>query len=509
MMSAGALALSHLGTEIMTCGQQKVILIVDDEADIRLLLEDILGLRYQVKTAADGLEALDLIERSPEAIDLVLTDLRMPRMDGMELLRALQADHPGLGVMMISAHGTVSEAVRAMRGGIFDYITKPLPLDFNEVYAKIDRYFEMRDLKRQQEQLHKQILDLSYFPRSDPNFLARAIPIERDVLLYPGNRRTASFLHEHGGIADAESGLVRYSQGGISRLFPEDFPDLIGRIMGTDEVIEVSRVQAGDRYYQHTYSPFVENRNEIFLAMVDITRQVENEQLRMMLEAGMEHEFKNHLMLISPMAEMLHQELLGPLSDEQKRAAAQIIEGGSLLLSSLTERLEFSRAYSGHLDLKKTPVDIYDLIGEVYRSFPHLPSHTLRIGGEPMGPEKEDQPQALVHCDRQYLKRVVTNLVSNGLKHAGAVDTAVETTDDEILISVIDQGEGMEEEDSRGIWTLGYRAKNRKGKSTGIGLPYSKLIVEAHGGRIGVETALGKGSRFFFSLPASRRGRAA
>jgi two-component system nitrogen regulation response regulator NtrX len=151
---------------------QKTVLVVDDEADIRLLLGGILGLRYQVKTAAAGLEALELIGRAPEVVDLVLTDLRMPRMDGRELLRSLRADYPDLGVMRTSAHGTVTEAVKAMRNGAFDYITKPLPLDFNEIYAKIERYFEMRELKRQTEQLNKQSLDLSYFPRSNPHLPA-------------------------------------------------------------------------------------------------------------------------------------------------------------------------------------------------------------------------------------------------------------------------------------------------------------------------------------------------
>ncbi|MBI2504636.1 MAG: HAMP domain-containing histidine kinase [Candidatus Latescibacteria bacterium] len=106
-----------------------------------------------------------------------------------------------------------------------------------------------------------------------------------------------------------------------------------------------------------------------------------------------------------------------------------------------------------------------------------------------------------MECDSQYLERVLDNLIGNALKHAPWVDIAIEARTEEVLVQVIDGGEGMDEEDCKGIWTLGYRAKNRKGKSTGIGLPYSKLIVEAHGGQIGVRSALGKGSTFYFTLP--------
>lgn len=74
-----------------------------------------------------------------------------------------------------------------------------------------------------------------------------------------------------------------------------------------------------------------------------------------------------------------------------------------------------------------------------------------------------------------------------------------------MCVRVIDEGEGMDEEDARGIWTLGYRAKNRRKKSTGIGLPYCKLIVEAHGGEIGVHSIPGEGSTFYFTLPRDRR----
>ena len=83
------------------------------------------------------------------------------------------------------------------------------------------------------------------------------------------------------------------------------------------------------------------------------------------------------------------------------------------------------------------------------------------------------------------------------------MDVAIVERSDDVLVEICDGGEGMDTEDCEGIWTLGYRAKNRK-HSTGIGLPYSKLIVESHGGKIGVRSALGQGSTFYFTLPRAK-----
>jgi len=481
--------------------QEKGILIVDDEEDIRMMLEDILEVRYRVLTAFDGVDALKQIKAHREQIDLVLTDLRMPRMDGMELLARIDRDYPDLGVMLISAHGTVVEAVGALKSGAYDYITKPLPANLNDLYAQFERFFQIRTMRHEQEKLQEEILHLSYFPRSNPNFVLRGIPIEGDVILWPGNERTTDLLRRAAGEPPAIEGKFCYTQGEITDLFPADFPDVLRRIVGTDEVVEIERVRYGTRHFRHTYTPFVDNRSEIFINVTDITRQVENEQLRTVLEAGMEHEFKNHLTLITPVAEMLQAEMLGELNADQKEAMGRIRGAGNALLESLTERLEFSRAYSGNLRLDTREVDLYRLVSQIYdrllrnetESRYRLEGHLYSSSGLPEGEQ--------IVCDPQYIERVLGNLISNALKHAPWVDVRIARREEELLIEVIDAGDGIEAEDAKGIWQLGYRAKNRKGGSTGIGLPYSRLVVEAHGGQIGVQTAVDEGSRFYFTLP--------
>src|SRR5690348_9005746 len=105
-----------------------LILLVDDDAAIRAVLGSLLKQEgYTVLTAASGGEALALLDKQP--IDAVVTDLRMPGMDGMTLLRRVSQAWPEVPVVVLSAHGTVALAVDAMKGGAADFLTKPFDRD--------------------------------------------------------------------------------------------------------------------------------------------------------------------------------------------------------------------------------------------------------------------------------------------------------------------------------------------------------------------------------------------
>jgi two-component system response regulator FlrC len=115
------------------------ILIVDDEEQMLLAMEAVLqGLGHQVTKARDGKEALAIIERSrPE---LVISDMRMPEMTGLELLKNIHQKEPQLPVVMITAYGTISQAVEAMHAGAFDFITKPFSAeDLERVTSRVLR----------------------------------------------------------------------------------------------------------------------------------------------------------------------------------------------------------------------------------------------------------------------------------------------------------------------------------------------------------------------------------
>ncbi len=116
------------------------ILIVDDEANMQLVLRAMLKKEgYDPLTAGDGIEALRLLRKSAE-VAAVVTDLKMPHLDGMALLYRIIQDYPDIPVIIITAHGTVATAVDAMKKGAFDYITKPFDMEeIKRVIAKAVR----------------------------------------------------------------------------------------------------------------------------------------------------------------------------------------------------------------------------------------------------------------------------------------------------------------------------------------------------------------------------------
>ncbi len=105
--------------------KQGRIVVVDDDGSLRRVTQfQLEQAGYEVRTAANGAEALEILQQSPQ--DLVITDLKMPGLSGLELLRQIRIDHPGVSVIIVTAFGTVGTAVDAMKGGAFDYILKPV-----------------------------------------------------------------------------------------------------------------------------------------------------------------------------------------------------------------------------------------------------------------------------------------------------------------------------------------------------------------------------------------------
>src|SRR5262245_3884159 len=122
------------------------VLLIDDEATIRLSLGD--GLRdagHRVTIASDGAEGLALA--TSKVFDVVVTDIRLPRVDGMTIFRRVRETSPTTDVILITAHGDVSDAVSALKEGAFDYLTKPF--DIEEIAIRLARSEEKRKLHRE------------------------------------------------------------------------------------------------------------------------------------------------------------------------------------------------------------------------------------------------------------------------------------------------------------------------------------------------------------------------
>jgi two-component system response regulator HydG len=130
------------------------VLVVDDEANARSGLEKLLRQEgYSVECAADGALALAAVGETPP--DVVVTDLKMPRMDGMQLLAKMREQDFEIPVIVVTAFGDVSSAVTAMRAGAADYLTKPV--DFDALMLSIERVIEQRDLRVEADALRRQL----------------------------------------------------------------------------------------------------------------------------------------------------------------------------------------------------------------------------------------------------------------------------------------------------------------------------------------------------------------
>src|SRR5258708_25215402 len=119
------------------------VLVVDDEQSLRKVLAATLQREgYEVQVAADGQEALLALDR--DGADVVVTDLVMPKMDGLSLLRKVVARHPDVPVIVVTAHGRVDSAVEAMKAGAFDFVTKPFEnAELKSIIAKATRQSDL------------------------------------------------------------------------------------------------------------------------------------------------------------------------------------------------------------------------------------------------------------------------------------------------------------------------------------------------------------------------------
>ena len=131
-----------------------IILIVDDELNIRNGLVQAVEMEgYEGIPAADGEEAWNII--NSREIDMVITDLRMPGLDGSSLLKKIYSSYPTLPVVVLTGHGTIEDAVTAMQNGAIDFLTKPVNL--NHLFVLIKKSLSSRDMIRKNEELQKEL----------------------------------------------------------------------------------------------------------------------------------------------------------------------------------------------------------------------------------------------------------------------------------------------------------------------------------------------------------------
>ncbi|MCW3036237.1 MAG: Histidine kinase [Actinobacteria bacterium] len=214
----------------------------------------------------------------------------------------------------------------------------------------------------------------------------------------------------------------------------------------------------------------------------------------------MSHELRTPLNAILGFAQLLE---LEDLSEQQQKSVGYVLRGGRHLLGLIDEVLDIAKIESGQLSLSIEPVVVRGVLLEIMDL-----AGPLAAGRDiALDVEGFDHESSTVLADRQRLKQVLLNLVSNAIKynrHGGSVRlSAIPAAEGAFRLAVTDTGLGIPEEGLRKLFTAFERigAEQTEVEGTGLGLSLSKVLVEAMGGTIGVETTVGEGSTFWFELP--------
>jgi signal transduction histidine kinase len=218
--------------------------------------------------------------------------------------------------------------------------------------------------------------------------------------------------------------------------------------------------------------------------------------------ANMSHELRTPLNAILGFTQVLRERMFGDINDKQEEYLDDILVSGNHLLSLINDVLDLSKVEAGQVKLDRAPFSLREALDQgvvVVRE--RASNDGVRIV------VSADQDADVVEGDARRIQQVIFNLLSNAVKFTpagGAVDVTTARVNGEVRISVADTGPGVAPEDHERLFDQFQQAEAgiEQREGTGLGLALSKRLVELHGGRIWVESELGHGSTFVFTLPA-------
>lgn len=218
------------------------------------------------------------------------------------------------------------------------------------------------------------------------------------------------------------------------------------------------------------------------------------------------HDLRNPIATINTAVTLLMEPELDLTDEERERIYKDIVQQTEHVLTLLGELLDVTEIESGKLDLDCQPISLLAFLNSALERHRRLAA--------PKGTQLflDKVPDVMINADHNRLRQVIDNLISNAVKYSprdSDVHIRAQRRKEAWEISVIDQGPGITSEDRKHLFQHFARlsAKPTGGeKSTGLGLAISRRIVEAHGGRIGVVSKAGQGSRFWFTIPDGEAG---
>ncbi|MBI5642120.1 MAG: PAS domain S-box protein [Deltaproteobacteria bacterium] len=233
----------------------------------------------------------------------------------------------------------------------------------------------------------------------------------------------------------------------------------------------------------------------------NMKRQKELDRINRMYIDHIVHDLRGPLTSIMTSAELLMMQLESAINEKQKKRIEALIRGAQKLNTMTSDILDFSRAQSGSLVLKKERVALSGIIKEAALPF-QSSEKKLFLNGSVYTEDFEDNTE--LEADSDKLQRAIYNLLSNAFKHAASeVRIAVDHQNGALTITVSDDGKGITALEAERIFDAFYQTEEGiKTGGAGLGLNIVKSFVEAHGGRIWVEPGVPIGATFGFSIPA-------
>jgi signal transduction histidine kinase len=240
----------------------------------------------------------------------------------------------------------------------------------------------------------------------------------------------------------------------------------------------------------------------LFHEIADKSRQLEAaSQHKSEFLANMSHELRTPLNAIIGFSEVLVQGMFGVTNEKQTEYLHDILESGRHLLSLINDILDLSKIEAGRMELERAD---FDLPGAIENALVLVRERAIRRGIG-LG-SKIDKRLGMISGDERKVKQVLLNLLSNALKftpEGGQIDVAARLHDDLAEVSVADTGIGIAPTDQDTVFEEFRQVgtADKKAEGTGLGLTLSRKFIELHGGKIWVQSELGRGSTFSFTLP--------
>ncbi len=477
------------------------VLIVDDEERIRHVCSKMLTHEgYDVAQAENANLGLEMVAK--RHFDIVLLDLLMPGMSGLEALGHIRELHPDTVVIVITGYATLDHAINAMKSGAFDFISKPFsPQDLRLVVNKaIDHIRTLEDIANEKSRVRTMINHLAGGVMATDN--CQLVALANHAFMNLINFRGASPIGKPVGELVADQKILAMIEEALA--MPEDqFAEI------TDEITVTSESDGEERIIDVRCVPFRDRlgRNLGTITVLhDITALKRMDQMKSEFVAMVSHEIRGPLNSVLMQHKVILDELAGEITEKQREILTRAYDKISALVDLSSELLDLAKMESGLITMEKENLQLAPILAD------QAAFHLSKAQAKNISLELTSLPELPpVLANRMNMEEVLSNLITNAINYTpenGRVVLSAECNGDFVIMKVSDTGYGIAAEDLEKIFTRFFRAKNEKTRfviGTGLGLPIVKKIVESHYGHIEVKSEIGKGSTFSVYIPVAQK----